>query len=96
MNFVDKLSWSIRHARKRLFESLLIVFAIGLGIAVIVAILSVVFNAQSQLAGVGRDDVYFREFRIYSSAHFSSFSGQEPILSVIERRTYPYKFPWQN
>ncbi len=86
MNFVDKLSWSIRHARKRLFESLLIVFAIGLGIAVIVAILSVVFNAQSQLAGVGRNDVYFREFRIYSSAHFSSFSGQEPILSVIEER----------
>ncbi len=86
MNLIDKLSWSLRHCRKRFFESLLIVFAVGLGIAVIVAILSIVFNTQSQLADVMGRDEYFRTFRIYSAAHFSSFSSQEPILSVVKER----------
>lgn len=86
MILIDKLSWSLRHCRKRFFESLLIVFAIGLGIAVIVAILSIVFNTQSQLADVMGRDEYFRTFRIYSAAHFSSYSSQEPILSVVKER----------
>ena len=86
MILIDKLSWSLRHCRKRFFESLLIVFAIGLGIAVIVAILSIVFNTQSQLADVMGRDEYFRTFRIYSAANFSSFSSQEPILSIVKER----------
>lgn len=86
MILIDKLSWSLRHCRKRFFESLLIVFAIGLGIAVIVAILSIVFNTQSQLADVMGRDEYFRTFRIYSAANFSSYSSQEPILSIVKER----------
>ena len=37
----SRLQWSLRHTRQRLFECILIILAVGLGVAVIVTVVSV-------------------------------------------------------
>lgn len=85
MTLIDSLVWSLRHCRKRLFESLLIILAVGLGVAVIVAILSLFISIQSQLNYSGNDQ-YMRTFRIYSAANTSFSSGREAPLTVTQER----------
>jgi len=89
MSFVDYLRWSIRHCRKRLFESILIVLAIGLGIAVIVAIVTL-FTGTS----VQSDTEWMRQFSIYSAAYYGT--RQTAILErYVEKPREPLKVTWE-
>ncbi len=85
MGVIDNIIWSLRHCRKRLFESILIVFAIGLGVAVIVSILVLIVYFRAQVYS-SYDDEWIRTFRIYSAANFSMSTGQEPILRAVQER----------
>ncbi|MDI9419084.1 MAG: ABC transporter permease [Bacillota bacterium] len=85
MSFLFNTAWALRHCRKRLFESILIVFVIGLGVAVIVSILTVILLVQSQMQSVYNYE-WIRTFRVYSAASFSRTTGQEPILSIVQER----------
>ena len=62
MSFLFNTAWALRHCRKRLFESILIVFVIGLGVAVIVSILTVILLVQSQMQSVYNYE-WIRTFR---------------------------------
>ena len=85
MGILDNLSWALRHCRKRLFESILIISAIGLGVAVIVAILAMIFFARAETRK-SLEQEWMRTFHIYSAAHISSSSMQEAILRVVQER----------
>ena len=45
----SRLQWSLRHTRQRLFESILIILAVGLGVAVIVTVVSVFAGIDTQM-----------------------------------------------
>ena len=93
MGLIGQLRWSLRHCRKRLFESVLIIFAVGLGIAVIVSIIALIGSARAQLRAPESSE-WMRTFRVYSAAHFHSSSGREPVLQVVqERPTEPLQVP---
>lgn len=93
MGFLGHLQWSLRHCRKRLFESILIVLAIGLGIAVIVSILTMIINVRAQIDVSGSSE-WMRTFRIYSAANFSSYSGNEPVLQIVQPKpSEPLQLP---
>lgn len=87
MRFRDLFSWSMRHSRQRIFESILIVLAIGLGVSVIVAIGSLFMNVQSSLLNMD-DNEYMRTFNIYSSANFGSYSSTDPVLKVVQEKKF--------
>ena len=93
MGFLGHLQWSLRHCRKRLFESILIVLAIGLGIAVIVSILTMIINVRAQIDVSGSSE-WMRTFRIYSAANFSSYSSNEPVLQIVQPKpSEPLQLP---
>jgi len=85
MGVFDNIAWALRHCRKRLFESLLIVLAIGLGVAVIVAILALIFYVRAELLK-SYEWEEMRTFRVYSAAFVTMSTGQEPILSIVQER----------
>ena len=54
MSYLDQLLWSLRHSKRQFFESILIVLAVGLGIGVIVTVLSLFWSVGRQLTNVGK------------------------------------------
>lgn len=85
MLFKDKLRWSIRHCRKRFFESLLIVLAIGLGVAVIVSVSSLFINALEQQRNFNVHQYeFYRTFRVQSGANYYAMSNV-PLEVVSDR-----------
>ena len=67
MTVGSRFEWSLRHSKQRLFESLLIILAIGLGVAVIVTILSLFIRTRSEMAHI-LEYPQFRTFEIRSPA----------------------------
>lgn len=70
MDIQDILRWSARHCRQRLFESLLIVLIICLGVAAIVAISIIVVNLNDEL-NHSQHDFTMRTFNVNSGVDLS-------------------------
>ena len=80
MSFIDQLRWSLRHSRRQLFESVLVVIAITLGVGVIVTILSL-FISLNKTTEIAEDSEYMRTIEIYNPAN--RWSSMDPPLMLI-------------
>ena len=93
----DQLMWSLRHSRKQLLESLLIVVAIALGGGVIITVLSMFLSIGEQYRGfeqaehfrllelVGKNEALRREGAPLTLLDFAAESGRwEATLEEIE------------
>lgn len=83
MSLVDQLRWSLRHSKRQLFESILVVAAISLGVGVIVTVLSLLLSVNQQYGEFEYED-YFRTFELISQADFASRSGAPLVLIGTE------------
>lgn len=83
MSIVDQLRWSLRHSKRQLFESILVVAAISLGVGVIVTVLSLLLSVNQQYGEFEYED-YFRTFELISQADFASRSGVPLVLVGTE------------
>ncbi|HHU61001.1 MAG TPA: ABC transporter permease [Natronincola sp.] len=80
MSFIDQLRWSLRHSRRQLFESVLVVIAITLGVGVIVTILSL-FISLNKTTEIAEDSEYMRTIEIYNPRN--RWSSMDPPLMLI-------------
>ncbi|NLM38418.1 MAG: FtsX-like permease family protein [Firmicutes bacterium] len=83
MTVGSRFEWSLRHTKQRLFESLLIILAIGLGVAVIVTILSLFIRTRSEMAHI-LEYPQFRTFEIRSPADQLAYHEMPPIRMMTE------------
>ncbi len=83
MNFRDLLFLAVRYCRKRLFESLLIVLAIGLGVGVIVTVLALFNGVRLQQAEFLQQPTY-RTVRINAMEDImEAFANTDnPLISI--------------
>ncbi|NLJ80503.1 MAG: ABC transporter permease, partial [Firmicutes bacterium] len=86
MSFLDQLKWSLRHFKRQLVESFLIILAIALGVAVIVTVLTLFLSAGRQFSAVGLED-YFRTFQVVSK--LEGTSRETPPLVLIGSEGLP-------
>lgn len=84
MSILDSLLWSLRHSRKQLFESILVVVAIGLGVGVIVTVFSLLLSVSQQYKDVEQED-YYRTFELTSQVDILSREGAPLVLIGAER-----------
>ncbi|HAN94595.1 MAG TPA: hypothetical protein DCQ17_03410, partial [Firmicutes bacterium] len=63
MSVADQLKWALRHSRRQRLESILVILAIGLGIGVIITVLSMFISVGQQYSSIQRLD-YFRTLEI--------------------------------
>lgn len=84
MLFLDQLSWSWRHSKRQLFESILIILAIALGVGVIVTVLSLLLSVNREFGNM-RDQDYFRTFQVISREDIPMYGrGGTPIVLLGE------------
>lgn len=83
MSLIDQIRWSFRHSKRQLFESILVVMAIGLGVGVIVTVLSLLLSVNQQYRAIEHED-YFRTFELVSQTEYSSRSGAPLVLIGTE------------
>jgi putative ABC transport system permease protein len=93
----DYIFWSLRHCRKRLFESCLIILAIGLGIGVIISVLALFDGVRVQQETYLKQEQY-RTITIRTvqdmRAVFSEAAG--PLIAVPEIVAEPVVFGIQD
>jgi putative ABC transport system permease protein len=70
----DQFKWSVRHSRRQLLESMLVVMAIALGVGVIITVLAMFLSVGGQLRGNEQAE-YFRTLEIMGKAEFSRRDG---------------------
>lgn len=80
MLLIDQLRWSLRHSRRQLFESILVVIAITLGVGVIVTILSL-FISLNKTTDIAQDSEYMRTMEIYNPGN--RWRSADPPLMLI-------------
>ena len=85
MLLIDQLTWSFRHSKRQFFESLLVVLAIGLGVAVIVTVLTLFLSVNQEYKQIQEQD-YFRTFEVLSSEDRMSYGDQAPLVLLGEER----------
>lgn len=77
----SRLQWSLRHTRLRLFESLLIMLAVGLGVAVLVTVVSLFARIGTETAKV-LENRRFRTFEVSNQSAQVSLRSEPPIKVV--------------
>ena len=77
MSVADQLKWALRHSRRQRLESILVILAIGLGIGVIITVLSMFISVGQQYSSIQRLD-YFRTLEILGREDFLMWQ-QVPI-----------------
>ena len=82
MLLIDQLKWSFRHSRRQIFESLLVVFAIGLGVAVIITVLTLFLSANHQYHQI-QEQHYFRTFEVRSRSDDLPYGNQAAPLVLL-------------
>jgi putative ABC transport system permease protein len=97
LNFADYIFWSLRHCRKRLFESGLIVLAIGLGVGVVISVLALFDGVRIQQETYLKQEQY-RTISVRTvedmRAVFSEAAG--PLIAVPEIVAEPIVFGIQD
>lgn len=89
MSIIDQLKWSLRHTRKQLLESILVVLAITLGVGVIITVLSLFVSVNEQFLQIV-DGEYYRTLEIMSKVEASRRTGA-PLTVIgesLERREW--------
>lgn len=84
MSILDQLRWSLRHSRRQIFESILVVVAIGLGVGVIVTVFSLLLTVNQQYKSIEHED-YYRTFEMISQVDLLSREGAPLVLIGAER-----------
>ncbi len=79
MQFYDQLRWSWRHSKRQLFESILIILAIALGVGVIVTVLSLLLSANRDFSRISEED-YFRTLRVLNAAEMARRTDAPIVL----------------
>lgn len=75
----DQFKWSVRHSKKQLLESLLVVTAITLGVGVIITVLAMLLSVGQQLRG-NEEALHFRTLEIIGKAESSRRDGAPLVL----------------
>ncbi len=86
MSFLDQLQWSWRHSKRQLFESILIILAIALGVGVIVTVLSLLLSVNRDFSKLSEED-YFRTLRVLSRDEMAGRTGVPIVLLGEEMPT---------
>lgn len=56
MSFAEQLKWSLRHTKRQMLESILVILAIGLGIGVIITVMAVFLSLAEDYREIGKGD----------------------------------------
>jgi len=80
VSLLDQFKWSLRHSRRQLLESTLVVFAIGLGIGVIITVLTMFLRLGEEYGRIREMD-YFRTVEILGRGE--SAQWQSTPITVI-------------
>lgn len=56
MSFAEQLKWSLRHTKRQMLESILVILAIGLGIGVIITVMAVFLSLAEDYKEIGKGD----------------------------------------
>jgi len=83
---LDQLSWSWRHSRRHLFESILIILAIALGVGVIVTVFSLFFATNTQFQQITEQD-YMRTLQVLDKTDVIGRGGAPIVLLGTELPT---------
>ncbi len=83
LTFLDLLFWSYQKCRRRFFESLLIVVAIGLGVGVIVSVLAL-FNGVRMQQKAYLEQPHYRTIRVTAMEDLSQIfaNSTNPLVSI--------------
>ena len=79
MFYVDQLKWSLRHFRNQLFESILVVSAIALGVGILISVLTL-FISVNKVIGVQQFDEQMRTLEIITGNMSSSIDS--PLIMI--------------
>lgn len=74
MSLWDHMKWSLRHSKKQLLESLLVVMAIALGVGVIITVLSMFLSVGQQYRGLEQAE-HFRTLEVLGKHESSRREG---------------------
>jgi len=91
----SRLQWSLRHTRQRLFECILIILAVGLGVAVIVTVVSVFARIDTQMDTLLANR-RFRLFEVRSPMDQVSLQEMPPIRVFSEEEKVELSITYQD
>ncbi|NMB02078.1 MAG: FtsX-like permease family protein [Firmicutes bacterium] len=74
MSLLDQLQWSLRHSKRQLFESILVVMAIALGVGVIITVLGMLLAVEDQLGDLENAE-HFRTLEIMDKTEAAMRQG---------------------
>lgn len=89
MSLLEQLRWSLRHSKKQLLESILVVLAIMLGVGVIITVLALLLSVNTQY-NIMQSGEHFRTLYVLSKTEASRASGAPLVLVGTEEESHAW------